>query len=173
MPRQLGWPNYAEGAPPGFSGAFGENSCHACHFGADVNTKAGHVAVAGVPERFVAGTSYPLAITLRRQAMTTGGFQLTARFVDGGAQAGALSVGPEQGERLKVDEKDGVQYLNQRRTGAATGSPGSSTWTVIWTAPAVGGAVRFDVAANAGNNDDSASGDEVFTISQESQPASR
>ena len=29
---------YAEGAPPGFSGGFKEDSCHACHFHAEPNS---------------------------------------------------------------------------------------------------------------------------------------
>ena len=32
---------YAEGAPPGFSGGFKEDSCHACHFHAEPNSGAG------------------------------------------------------------------------------------------------------------------------------------
>jgi hypothetical protein len=164
---------YADGAPPGFSGAFGENSCHACHFEGDLNTKPGHVTIDGVPDRFVAGTSYPLTVTLQRPGMTTGGFQLTARFRDGGAQAGSLAVAPDEVERLKVDVKGDVVYANQRTAGSTLDSPGRAIWTIRWTAPADGGVVRFDVAANAGNKDDSASGDYVFTVVRESEPARR
>jgi hypothetical protein len=64
-----------------------------------------------------------------------------------------------------------VQYVNQRSAGTAPSSAGGATWTVVWTAPVVGGTVRFDVAANAGNRDESASGDHVFTAMQESAPA--
>ncbi len=162
---------YADGGPPGFSGTFGENSCHACHFEADVNTLPGHASIDGVPERFVQGTTYPLTVIVQRPGMTTGGFQLTARFRDGGAQAGVLAVAPEQAERLKVETKDTVQYANQRSAGAALASPGTARWTVLWTAPAASGAVRFDVAANAGNKDESAGGDYVFTVVAESRPA--
>jgi hypothetical protein len=171
MPRQFRSIEYADGAPPGFSGAFGENSCHACHFEADVNTNPGQVAIDGLPERYAAGVEYPLTVILQRPGMTTGGLQLTARFRDSGAQAGSFTVAPGEGERLKVDVKDGVQYVNQRSVGATLTSPGGGTWTVGWTAPPAGGGVRFDVAANAGNRDESASGDHVFTIVQESAPA--
>jgi hypothetical protein len=85
-PRRAGSIAYADGAPPGFSGAFGENSCHACHFEADLNTKPGHVALSGVPDGYTPGQAYPITITLQRPGMTTGGFQLTARFRDGGTR---------------------------------------------------------------------------------------
>lgn len=164
---------YADGAPPGFSGAFGEQSCNACHFDAEVNTGPGRVAVDGVPDRFVAGMAYPLRVTLHRPDMATSGFQLTARFKNGGAQAGALAVGPDEDERVKIDAQADVQYANQRRAGAALTSADTETWTVLWSAPANGGAVQFHVAANAGNKDDTTSGDYVFTAVRESEPAGR
>jgi hypothetical protein len=164
---------YADGAPPGFSGAFGENSCHACHFDADVNTTSGRLTIEGVPARFAAGTAYPLRVTLHRAGMLTGGFQLTARFKDGGAQAGPLAVGADEQERVKIDVQAGVQYANQRSAGAAPTSATTAAWTVLWTAPASGGTVQFHAAANAGNKDDSANGDHVFTAVRESEPAER
>ena len=172
-PRPVPASRYADGAPPGFSGGFAENSCQACHFDADVNTKPGQVAIDGVPDRFVAGRAYPLGVTLQRPGMTTGGFQLTARFKDGGAQAGALTVAPGEETRVKIDVQGAVQYANQRRAGAATISADRAVWTVLWTAPAAGGTVQFHVAANAGNTDETANGDYVFTGSRESEPAGR
>ena len=43
---------YAEGAPPGFSGGFKEESCHACHFHAELNSGGGRVTIEGVPATF-------------------------------------------------------------------------------------------------------------------------
>ena len=40
---------YAEGAPPGFSGGFKEESCHACHFHAEPNAPGGMLTIEGVP----------------------------------------------------------------------------------------------------------------------------
>jgi hypothetical protein len=164
---------YADGAPPGFSGGFGEQSCHACHFQADVNTKPGQLTLDGVPARFVGGTSYPLTIALERPDMKSGGFVLTARFEDGGAQAGSLAGGPAERERVKVETQADVQYASQRRMGTALASVGTARWTVVWTAPATRGVVQFHVAANAADNDESASGDYVFTLVGESAPASQ
>ena len=159
-------PAYADGAPAGFSGAFGENACDACHFEADVNSGSGHLAL-DTPERFVPGSTYPISVSLERAGMTTAGVQLTARFTDGGRQAGTLSIPPQQADRLKIDRKDDIQYVNQRAGGTVPAASGRATWTVLWTAPAEGGSVRFDAAANAGNRDESASGDYVFTASRQ------
>ena len=107
-PRASG---YADGAPSGFSGGFGEPSCHACHFHAALNSGPGRVTIAGVPDRFKPGEQYPLTITLTRPDMKLGGFQLTARFKDGGAQAGSLAPDAGELERLRIDVRSGVRYV--------------------------------------------------------------
>jgi hypothetical protein len=152
---------YADGAPPGFTGGFGEAACDACHFEAALNTKPGQLTLSGVPERFVAGERYPLTITLSRPGMAMGGFQLSARMETGGAQAGTLAPGPGEEKRIKV-EPGKVQYANQRLDGTALTEPGLAKWTLVWTAPAASGAVVFHAAANAADKDEAARGDYIF-----------
>lgn len=158
---------YAEGAPPGFSGGFTEQSCDACHFHATPNSGPGRLAFEGVPDRFVAGEPYRLTISLTQPAMTLAGFQLTARFEDDGSQAGALSTESSGDARVGIDTQSGVQYAGQRREGAALLEPNASRWTVIWTAPPAARAVVFHVAANAANGDERADGDYVYTVTRE------
>src|SRR5262245_53069200 len=67
-------PGYADGAPPGFSGGFGESGCDSCHFEGAVNAAPGRVTLTGVPERFTPGTAYPITITLSRPEMKMAGF---------------------------------------------------------------------------------------------------
>jgi hypothetical protein len=153
---------YADGAPPGFTGGFGEQACDACHFEAALNTKPGQLTLTGVPERFVAGERYPLTITLSRPGMAMGGFQLSARMESGGAQAGTLAPGPGEDKRIKI-EPGKVQYANQRQDGTALSEPGTAKWTVIWTAPTSPGSVVFHAAANAADKDEAARGDYVYT----------
>jgi hypothetical protein len=153
---------YADGAPPGFTGGFGEQACDACHFEAAPNTKPGQLTLTGIPERFVAGDRYPLTITLSRPGMAMGGFQLSARMENGGAQAGTLAPGPGEEKRIKI-EPGKVQYANQRQDGTALSEPGAAKWTVIWTAPASPGSVVFHAAANAADKDEAARGDYVYT----------
>ena len=161
---------YPDGAAPGFSGGFTEQSCHACHFEAEINTKPGQVTVAGLPERFVAGQQYPLTITLTRAGMMAGGFQLAARVEDGGAQAGTMELPAGEKERLAVQASNGIQYVNQRHTGTAPAEPGTAKWTVLWTAPQTRAPVVFHVAANAADNDGSARGDYVYTATARVAP---
>ena len=97
---------YAEGAPPGFSGGFKEDTCHACHFHEALNAPPGRVAIDGAPARFAAGERYTLTITVARAGTKRAGFQLAARFAESGAQAEAF-VGAERSlesaaERLRV-----------------------------------------------------------------------
>jgi hypothetical protein len=160
---------YADGAPPGFTGGFGEQACDACHFEAAVNTKPGQLVLTGIPERFVAGRRYPLTITLSRPGLVMGGFQLAARMEDGGAQAGTLAPGPGDEARIKI-EPGAVRYANQRLAGTAPVEPGTMQWTVVWTAPAAAGAVLFHAAANAADKDEAARGDYIYTATGRSRP---
>jgi hypothetical protein len=161
---------YAEGAPPGFSGGFKEDSCHACHFHAEPNSGGGHVTIEGVPARFAAGERYTLTVMLTRAGMKRGGFQLAARFKDSGAQAGTLAPARGDAERVKVENPGGVQYAAQKLAGSSVAGE-ATRWSIEWTAPDRGGTVIFDVAANAADGNESADGDFVYTASGESAPA--
>jgi hypothetical protein len=126
---------YAEGAPPGFTGGFTEQSCDACHFHAAPNAGPGKLTIDGVPDRFVAGQSYRLTIALTQTGMKVAGFQLAARFKDDGGQAGTFAKELETDMRVGVETQSGVQYAGQRRDGATVVTPNESRWTVMWTAP--------------------------------------
>lgn len=163
---------YRDGPPPGFSGGFGEDTCQGCHFepGVEVNEPGGSVTLAGVPESYEGGRAYPIIVTLTREGMRVAGFEMTARFAEGGAQAGGLTAPEDAAERVRVTTDRDVQYAHQRLAGSALAAPDTARWTVLWTAPAGGGAVVFDVAANAANEDDSSSGDYVYTADAKTTP---
>ncbi len=161
---------YADGAPPGFAGGFTEQSCDACHFHAAPNSGPGLLAIDGVPDRFVAGESYKVAISLMQPGMKLAGFQLTSRFKDDGSQAGALATESPADARIKIETQSGVHYAGQRREGATLVEPNATTWTMIWTAPSTIRTVVFHVAANAANGDERADGDYVYTIARETKP---
>jgi hypothetical protein len=161
---------YAGGAPPGFSGGFGEESCHACHFHADLNSGSGRFILEGLPARFAAGAQYPITVTLFRPGMRAGGFQLTARFKDGGAQAGTLAAAAGEEERVRLESQGDVQYASQRETGTELAAPDTARWSVVWTAPAEGAVVVFHAAGNAADRDGTAENDYVHTAAVESAP---
>ena len=154
---------YAEGAPAGFTGGFGEQSCDGCHFDKPINEKPGQLTIRGVPERFTAGERYTLTVTLTRPSMAIAGFQLAARFENGGAQAGMLAPLPGEEKRLKVETQNNIQYVNQRVEGSAPTEPGNAKWSLVWTAPATAGTVLINAAANAADKDGSTRGDFVYT----------
>ncbi len=158
---------YPDGAPPGFSGGFKEESCHACHFHAEPNTPPGAVTLEGVPARFTPGTRYTLTVSLQRAGMKLAGFQLTARFTGTGSQAGSLAPADADRDRLSVEVQSGIQYVGQKKGGTSV-SGDAARWTVEWTAPASGETVTFHVAANAADGNGSADGDYVFTTAEES-----
>ena len=161
---------YAEGAPPGFSGGFKEDSCQACHFHEELNAAPGRVTIEGVPAAFAPGGKYTLTVTLARPGMKLAGFQLAARFEEGGAQAGTLAPGPAEGERVGVESSGTVQYAGQKKAGAGVVGGDQARWTVEWTAPTSGGPVVFHVSANAADGNGNAEGDFVYTTSAESAP---
>jgi hypothetical protein len=154
---------YADGAPPGYSGGFKEDTCHACHFHAELNASGGRVTIEGVPPTVAAGERYTLTVTLTRTAMKRAGFQLAARFADSGAQAGTLAPPSAEKARVKVETAGGVQYAGHRQPGSVVDATDVAEWRIEWTAPAQGGAVIFHVAANAADGDERTDGDAVYT----------
>jgi hypothetical protein len=160
--------SYAEGAPPGFSGGFKEETCHACHFQAEPNSGAGRLLIEGVPAKFAAGERYTVTVTLTHPGMKRAGFQLAVRFKDSGAQAGALAPGSGEAGRVGVENQGGVQYAGQKEPGSAVVAADAARWTIQWTAPDGGGPVIFHVSANAANGNERADGDYVYTAIGES-----
>ncbi len=165
---------FKKGPPPAHTGGFGEPTCRECHFDAGLNEPGGGVAIAGAPDRYTAGRTYELAVTLRRAGMLRGGFQLAARFADGdslGRQAGALA--PTDARTAVVwDTTTHVGYIEHTEAGSAV-TNAAVRWTIRWTAPAAArGAVIFHVAANAANDDDSPLGDFIYTTALQ-VPAAR
>ena len=154
---------YRDGPPPGFSGGFGEPSCDACHFSNELNDREGLLEIGGAPEEFVPGKSYPIRIALGRRGVAVGGFQLTARFADDGAQAGTFGVDTAHAGRVAVSTDREIQYAYQRLSGSTPAVTDTFQWVVRWTAPATARPVIFHAAANAADGDGSASGDYVYT----------
>jgi hypothetical protein len=153
---------YRDGPPPGFSSGFGEDHCQACHFGDKVNPSPGSLSISA-PQRYHPGQTYAVTVTLARPGMKIGGFQLTARFEEGGAQAGTLTLAAGDQDRLKVLTDRGVQYAYHLLPGTQLTAPDVVRWTLRWTAPAGSGSVLFNAAANAANADESQFGDFVYT----------
>ena len=125
----------------------------------------------GVPDRFVAGQPYRLIIALERPGMRLGGFQLTARFKEGGGQAGALAPGPGEEARVSIATDGEIQYAGHKRPGAVLTEPDTASWSSLtWTAPSALTPVVFHLAANAADGDETVEGDYVYTTAIEAEP---
>jgi hypothetical protein len=137
-----------------------------CHLGNELNDPAGTLALT-VPETFAPGERVEIAVMLSRPGLKRGGFQLSARVADGpaaGTDAGKLEIS-EPSLQLVKSEDGKVTYVQHTPEGTRTPAPGSLKWTFHWTAPERPVAVRFDVAANASNNDESPMDDFIYTRS--------
>src|SRR5436309_2108435 len=74
---------FKEGPYPNVTGGFGEQSCHLCHLDNPVNAPGGTLTLEGVPAAFTPGQTYALTVTIAREGMRRGGFEIAARFAAG------------------------------------------------------------------------------------------
>lgn len=157
---------FVEDPTPGHTGGFGEPTCRSCHFDNPPDDPQGALRLGGVPERAASGATYRLAVVLERPGLERGGFQLAARLGAGerrGEPAGRLEPVDERVRVTRVEEA-GVAYAHHTPRGTFAEVPGELRWELDWTAPDdLAGPVRFHVAANASNYDDSELGDFIYT----------
>lgn len=159
---------HVDGPPLAHSGGFGEPTCRSCHFDRPLNEAGGSLMLKGLPERWVIGEKVALDIVVTRPGLARAGFQLSARFSDGG-RAG-LQAGRFRSEDKRVavrkDTLSGVYYAQHTRLGTAVLSPGEARWRLTWEATAADAAsasITFCLAGNAANDDDSEFGDSIYT----------
>lgn len=163
--------SFAEGPFPGYTGGFNEPTCQQCHLGSDLNDPPGTLELAA-PGVFTPGEAYDITVMLKRPALERGGFQLAARVAEGpsaGADAGKLDI-PGPALQLVKSGDGKVTYVQHTPGGTRTKTPGTLAWTFRWTAPPQPVPVRFDVAANASNNDESPIDDFIYTASKTVSP---
>jgi hypothetical protein len=166
---------FKEGPYPNVTGGFGEPSCHVCHLDNPINAPGGSLRVAGIPSSYTAGTTYPITVTLTRDGLRRGGFEIAARFVSGrlkGRQAGAWRPTDARVQTIPSQVDAALIFVQHNLAGSLAATRGSNSWTIEWTAPSpAGGPVQFNVAGNATNNDDSPLGDFIYVQSARSTPA--
>jgi len=166
---------FKEGPYPNVTGGFGEQTCHLCHLDNPLNAPGGSVALDGVPPAFTSGGTYPITVTISRQGLRRGGFEIAARFVGGklkGRQAGSWRLLDGRAQLIPGAVDKALTFVQHNQTGSRAATAGENRWTVEWVAPsATGGAVQFNVAANASNNDDSPLGDYIYVKAFRSTPA--
>jgi hypothetical protein len=165
---------FKEGPYPNVTGGFGEQSCHLCHKDNPVNAPGGRLEISGVPPAYKAGERYEVKVTLSREDMRRGGFEIAARFAAGpakGKQAGAWRVTDARAQLIPGAVDKALTFVQHNLAGSRVATRGTNSWTVEWTAPGpASGPVQFNVAANASNNDDSPLGDYIYLRMSRSSP---
>jgi len=151
---------YPEELPGTFTGGFGEDTCHSCHFDYPLNPDEGSLSLEEIPEKYEPGKLYTFSIELSREKLGQAGFQLSSRFKNGD-QAGSFEA---NSERLQfTGTENTIQYLQHSLKGSKLNNQSSHRWQVTWKAPLTNqGSIIFNIAANAGNGDASAFGDFIF-----------
>jgi hypothetical protein len=166
---------FKEGPYPNVTGGFGEQSCHLCHLDNPINAPGGSLTISGVPAAFVPGAAYLITVTIAREEMRRGGFEIGARFAGGkerGRQAGSWRLTDARTQLIPGAVDRALTFVQHNLAGSRAATAGANTWTIEWTAPAAAVApVQFNVAANASNNDDSPLGDYIYLKSTRSNPA--
>jgi hypothetical protein len=165
---------YKEGPFPNMTGGFGDKTCHSCHFDNPVNAPGGTLTVTGVPSNYAAGETYPITVTIARDGMARGGFEIAARFASGrekARQAGAWRPLDQRVKLIASQIDPSLTFVQHTLIGSRVVKPGVNTWTIEWTAPAASaGPVQFNVAGNTSNDDDSALGDFIYLKTLRSRP---
>lgn len=159
---------YPEQLPGKYTGGFGEESCHSCHFDYSLNPEEGSLSIEGIPSSYDPGKTYTFTIEVSRKDLGKAGFQLTARYADS-SQAGSFS---EESNRIEfTNSTGGVQYVQHSPEGTEPNESDTSTWSLKWAAPEQSkGNIIFNLATNAANGDASEFGDFIFTREIVSSP---
>lgn len=152
-------PLYPEHIAGAYTGGFGEQSCHSCHFDYDLNQPEGELEVTGIKNSYEPGQEYTIQIYVKREDMNRAGFQMTARFEDG-SQAGHFEIDDELTTTPNVENN--ISYI-QHGVGKVEAEGGEKNWKILWKAPTdTIQLVVFNIAANAANGDASEFGDWIY-----------
>ncbi len=158
---------FSSGPYPKLTGGFDEDTCLQCHNAFALNegrTLGGVFYLGGVPDQYQPGGTYPLTVIIAQPGQQRWGFELSARFVGSGKQAGQLAPADDYSQ---VQTAGRVQYASQTEAGSRKGlQHGPIAFSVNWIAPdQATGPVLFNAAGNAANGDGNTTGDYVYTAS--------
>jgi hypothetical protein len=149
--------SYASGGPEAHSGSPADGkTCRNCHTG-PLETAIDGLIISDIPsEGYLPGETYNLTASIGRNGHSKFGFQISPQNNQGTLLGSLISTSNET--KLVGTGK----YLTQ--TSSGTNGNNEKSWTFQWTAPTEGtGSVTFYAAFNVTNNNNSKSGDTIFT----------
>jgi hypothetical protein len=160
------------GPDPKLTGGFNESTCIQCHASHKLNEgrlNGGSFEIEGLPEKYEAGKSYTLKMLIAHPNQLRWGFELSARYANGGAQAARLIP---LDSNTQVKEEGGISYIMHTRSGTKEGTKDRASFSFTWVAPeASAGMIVFNAAGNAANGNDEPTGDYIYTAGGFSFPA--
>jgi hypothetical protein len=147
------------GRDGGYSGSPGDsnNTCTQCHSGGNFNASV--ALQTEVPSTgYELGTTYGLQVDVSSTSNSRHGFQITAEKVSDGSKIGTFTA-----DGTNNQLKNGGTHVTHTSTGNS-----KKSWNFNWKAPSTDvGAVKFYVAALAGNGSGTG-GDQVVTTTSSS-----
>ena len=147
---------YSSGPPDGKTGRPGEGTCLDCHSGAGSGDSTELVGLVG--GWYQPDSLYSLTLWVRYAGQLRWGFELTV--VDHSNNSAGQLIVTESTNTQYSSAPPG--YLKHTSTGTHAGTPGPTSWTFDWRAPAASvGPVRFYWCANAADNNGGTSGDRI------------
>lgn len=156
---------FSTGPLPRLTGGFGEDTCRSCHTSFGLNEghrRGGFFNIAGVPSVYSPGAAYPVIVSIAQPGQLRWGFELSARYVTSGRQAGSLIP---VDEFTQVKEEAGILYIQHTEEGTRFGVfDGPVEFHFNWIAPdPAEGPVFFNAAGNAADGRDNRFGDYIYT----------
>ncbi len=151
----------------------GEQNCTTgCHNSFTLNTGGGSVVIScpTMPNwEYVAGTTYPISVTVAKTGVNTYGFDFEASLASG-ANAGTLQVTSSTEMKTLNGNVGGNLRTTMTHKAVGTGT-GSKTFNFNWIAPATSvGTITFYAAGVCANNNGNNKGDYVYTTNQAITP---
>ncbi len=153
------------GANPGNTGAPGESTCASsgCHDDNSLNGGPGNLTIKPTFDgdnitTYDTNTTITLKLALKDQQMNAAGFEMIALRVDNNNSVGNFKPQSDQ-------QKTGFNNNYLTHTKAFTSFDGNTkTWTIKWESPdKIVGDIRFYAAGNAANNNNTSSGDYIYS----------
>lgn len=150
---------YDNGAPPGYTGAPGDNTCILCHDDFQLNSGSATTSITGI-SFYTPSQTYAVTVSLNPvQALNKNGFELVVLEDAGNTNVGTLTV--TDAFNTKIVTGGGKDYITFNEAGSNL-----YAWSFDWTAPSTYvGPITFYASFNDADNGSGPGDDFIYTTS--------
>ncbi len=156
---------FSGGPPDGRTGAPGESNCTVgCHSSSPLNSGSGTLTITG-PSTYEPHGSSIMTIVISQMGQSRWGFEATALDTNDNFVGFFMDI--EAIDRVQISPGGAREYVKHAFVGTDAGTSNVSPgWQINWQAPTTNvGPVTIYVAANAADNNNSNTGDFIYTES--------